>query len=150
MTCCWERSSNCSKRFRLTRLSSQLKPRWLMGTHRGARKMNLFYYRGCVNHNFHQCSKRFIFRGFLLRFWPFILSNDFSRMVLQNFTTLCRVFRIIQASFKIRDTFTLLWPVLQLASAVTVSSLLTVRVSNEIELVGWDFFIKRIFHPHTT
>ena len=27
-----------------------LKPPWLMGGHRGARKMNLFYYRGFMNH----------------------------------------------------------------------------------------------------
>ena len=59
-----------------------LKPRWLKlwGPHRGARKMNLFYYRGCLNHNF-KVPPRFIFRAPLLHFWPFILSNDFSRLL---------------------------------------------------------------------
>ena len=29
-----------------------LKPPWLMGGQRGAQKLNLFYYRGFVNHKF--------------------------------------------------------------------------------------------------
>ena len=47
-----------------------------MEGHRGARKMNLFYYRGFVNHKVNVV-KRFIFRAPLLRFWPFVISNDF-------------------------------------------------------------------------
>ena len=50
--------------------------------HRGARKMNLFYYRGCENHDFKvppkYIVKRFIFRAPLFRFWPLLKRSAFS------------------------------------------------------------------------
>ena len=53
-----------------------------MGGHRGAQKMNLFYYKDFVNHKVKVPRinevKRFIFRAGLLLFWPFIISNDVS------------------------------------------------------------------------